>query len=65
MFYFFLVMSTLLGGLTLGKKATIHQLTTMLAISKYVLFPGPNHLLITHHFNYHPSIKCRVTSTGA
>ena len=32
---------------TLGKKATIHQLTTMLATSKNVLFPGHNHLLST------------------
>ena len=32
---------------TLGKKATIHQLTTMLATSKNVLFPGHNHLLTT------------------
>ena len=32
---------------TLGKKATIHQVTTMLATSKNVLVPGPNHLLTT------------------
>ena len=32
---------------TLGKKATIHQVTNMLATSKNVLFPGPNHLLTT------------------
>ena len=32
---------------SLGKKATIHQLTTMLATSKNVLFPGHNHLLTT------------------
>ena len=31
--------------LTLRKKATIHQVTTMLATSKDVLFPGHNHLL--------------------
>ena len=30
---------------TLRKKATIHQVTTMLATSKNVLFPGHNHLL--------------------
>ena len=30
---------------TLCKKATIHQVTTMLATSKNVLFPGHNHLL--------------------
>ena len=29
------------------KKATIHQVTTMLATSKNVLFPGHNHLLNT------------------
>ena len=32
---------------TLGKKATIHQLTTMLATSKNGLIPGHNHLLTT------------------
>ena len=32
---------------TLGKKATIHQLTTMLSVSKNGLFPGHNHLLTT------------------
>ena len=31
----------------LRKKATIHQVTTMLATSKNVLFPGHNHLLTT------------------
>ena len=31
--------------LWLGKKATIHQLSIILSISKDVLFPGPNHLL--------------------
>ena len=30
-----------------GKKASIHQVTTMLATSKNVLFPGHNHLLTT------------------
>ena len=32
---------------TLGKKATIHQVTTLLATSKNVLFPGHNHLITT------------------
>ena len=32
---------------TLRKKATVHQVTTMLAISENVLFSGPNHLLTT------------------
>ena len=27
----------------LGKKATIYQVTTMLATSKNILFPGANH----------------------
>ena len=27
------------------QESTIHQVTTMLATSKNVLFPGPNHLL--------------------
>ena len=30
---------------TLRKKAPIHQVTTILSISKNVLFPGHNHLL--------------------
>ena len=30
---------------TLRKKVTIHQITTMLANSKNVLFPGHNHLI--------------------
>ena len=34
-------------GNTLGKKATIHQATSMLAIFTNVLFPGHNHLLTT------------------
>ena len=29
--------------ITLGKKNAIHQVTTMLATSKNVLFPGHNH----------------------
>ena len=29
------------------KKGTIHQITTMLATSKNVLFPGHNYLLTT------------------
>ena len=33
--------------LSLCKKSTIHQLSTMLATSKNVLFPGNNHLLTT------------------
>ena len=31
--------------MTLGKKATIDQVTTMLSAYKNVLFPGHNHLL--------------------
>ena len=36
-----------MSTLTLRTKATIHQITTMLATFKNVLFPGPNHLLTT------------------
>ena len=32
---------------TLHKNATINQVTTMLATSKNVIFPGHNHLLTT------------------
>ena len=32
---------------TVQNKATIHQVTTMLATSKNVLFPGQNHLPTT------------------
>ena len=35
----------------LHKKASIHQVTTMLATFKNVLFQGHNHLMT--HFNYH------------
>ena len=31
----------------LRKKQTIHQITTMLATSKSVLFPGHNHMITT------------------
>ena len=30
-------------GITLPQKATMHQVTTMLATSEHVLFPGHNH----------------------
>ena len=33
--------------LSLAKKVTIHQVTTVLATSKKVLFPGHNNLLTT------------------
>ena len=32
---------------SLSKKATIHQVTTILSTSGNVLFPGHNHLLAT------------------
>ena len=32
---------------TLHPENTIHPVTTMLANSKNVLFPGPSHLLLT------------------
>ena len=34
-------------GVSHCKKAAIHKVTTMLATSKNVLFPGHNHLLTT------------------
>ena len=34
-------------NIALDKKATSHQITTMLATSKNVLVPGHNHLLTT------------------
>ena len=40
-------MCTLFQCFTQCEKATLHQLTTMLAISKNLLFPGHNHLLTT------------------
>ena len=47
----FTIMIFVLNNLTLlsstAQKATIHQITTMLAASKNVLFPGHNHLLTT------------------
>ena len=36
-----------LRDITLRKKATIYQVTAMLATSKNALFPGHNHLLTT------------------
>ena len=36
-----------LNSASLGKKATIHQVSTMLSTSRNVLFPGHNHLLTT------------------
>ena len=41
-------------ALTLRKNVTIHQVTTILATSKTVLFPGHNHLLTTG--TYDPSL---------
>ena len=35
------------GYCSLRKKATIHQVTTMLSTSKNALFPGHNYLLTT------------------
>ena len=42
-----LASGTALSVGTLGKKATIHQVTTMPSTPKNVLFPGHNHLLTT------------------
>ena len=36
-----------MNNITLGKKATIHQLNSMLSTSRNVLFTGHNHLLTT------------------
>ena len=52
-----------------GQKATIHQVTTMLATSKNVLFPGHDRLLTTSAddptLNIRPSAsEWRVISTG-
>ena len=46
------------------KKASIHQVNTMLATSKNVLFPGPNHLLTNGADD--PMLKyCPSTSEGS
>ena len=55
--------------ITLGKKATIHQLTTMLSTSKNVPFPGHNYLLTPvlmtlHSLAVRRESKCQVISTG-
>ena len=42
-----ILVAVLLLSLALRKKATIHQVSTVLATSKNVLFPGHNHLLAT------------------
>ena len=42
-----------------GKKATIHQVTTMLATSKYVLFPGHYHC--ANHWYWWPDITLTGT----
>ena len=47
MHYCFELRDVLYHNTALGKKATIHQVSTMLATSKNVLFPGHNHLLTT------------------
>ena len=41
------VQASCTGDPGLCKKATINQVTTMLATSKNVIFPGHNHLLTT------------------
>ena len=47
---------------TLGKKATIHQVTTMLAISKNVLFPGPNYTPMAVVINNHLPRESLISS---
>ena len=41
------ISSWLCASVALLKKVTNHQVTTMLATAKNVLFPGHNHLLTT------------------
>ena len=50
----------------LRQKATIHQVTTMLATSKNVLFPGHSHLLTTDtdDFDYCPSARSYLAARG-
>ena len=48
---------------TLCKKAPIHQVTTMLATSRNVAFPGHNHLLTTSTDDP-AQVKCSAISTG-
>ena len=43
-------------GCALRKKATIHQVTTMPATSKNVLFLGHNHLPANHWYRYPDTI---------
>ena len=59
--------------MALGKKAAIHQVTTMPATSKNILFPGHNHLLIINTgtddlslYRWHSgnNQKCQVISIG-
>ena len=60
-------MMCVLRQIWLRKKATIHLVTTVLATSKIVLFPSPNHLLTTgaddRHFDYRLSasrLPCKL-----
>ena len=48
--------------MTLRKKATIHQVTTMLTTSKNVLFPDHNHLLTTSANNQSEGLSALVVS---
>ena len=56
---------------TLSKKATIHQVATMLATSKNVLFPSHNHMLATcaddrsHWLSPECHQSVRIISTGS
>ena len=52
------------------KKHYINLLTTMLATSKNVLFPGPTHLLPIGTDDFHSLalgwyLKCQVINTGS
>ena len=46
------------------QKAIIHQLTTMLATSKNVLFSGHNHLLTTSTYPSHAGAQAIINVSG-
>ena len=50
--------------LPLHKNATIHQVTTLLAISKNVMIPGHNHLLTTDADDPSLSLPPSITTFG-
>ena len=50
--------------LTLRNKASIHQVTTMLALAENALFPGHNHLLTTSADDLTPGGYWTIISKG-